>query len=163
MGDDLQGNRHPPGLKYMVIELFCHAAGGPEMVTSKGFDEAKLGIDPNQWTEFVLLVAEAATVWPTKYHRDMVLKLCEHTKAELCFGMEGQENVSPAGLPMALGTSPVHPGPNFIAFEMASKCPFSGKSGGQCPFSGQATGQAPANKTSLKEGQGVSTLQGCLS
>lgn len=154
--DDPQGNRHPPGLKYMVTELLCHAAGGPEMVTSKGFDEAKLGIDPSQWAEFLFVVSEAATVWPTKHHRDMVLKLCEHSKAEICFGLEGQVVALPADLPMAAAASPAE------AFQMASKCPFSGKSGGQCPFSGQSAGPAPANTTSV-ERRAASALQSCLS
>ena len=42
--EDASGTRHPPGLKYMVTELLCNSAGGPEVVTSKGFDEAKLGV-----------------------------------------------------------------------------------------------------------------------
>merc|ERR1712232_892038 len=148
--DDPRGNRHPPGLKYMVTELLCHTAGGPEIITSKGFDEAKLGIDPNQWTEFLSVVAEAATVWPTKHHRDMVLRLCEHSKAEICFGLEGQEAALPADLPVAAAASP--------AFQMASQCPFSGKSGGQCPFSGQSTGPSPANTTSVP-GRAVTALR----
>jgi len=151
--DDPRGNRHPPGLKYMVTELLCHAAGGPEMVTSKGFDEAKLGIDPSQWNEFLFVVAEAATVWPTKHHRDMVLRLCEHSKAEICFGMEGQECALPADMPMAAAASPAQ------VFQMASTCPFSGQAGGQCPFSGQSTGPAPANTTSEARGRAVSALR----
>ena len=34
--------RHPPGLTYLLTEVVCHAAGGPEVVTASGFDEAKL-------------------------------------------------------------------------------------------------------------------------
>ena len=41
--------RHPPGLKYLFTELLCSAAGGPEGVTSKSFDEAKLGVPAGQW------------------------------------------------------------------------------------------------------------------
>merc|ERR1711959_171440 len=29
------------------------------------------------------------TVWPTKHHREMVLKICEKSKAEICLGLEG--------------------------------------------------------------------------
>merc|ERR1719161_2539334 len=43
--EDQTGNRHPPGLKYMFTELLCHTAGGPEVVTSKGYYEAKLAVD----------------------------------------------------------------------------------------------------------------------
>merc|ERR1719456_2020561 len=56
--EDSSGMRHPPGLKYMVTELLCHSAGGPELPTSRGFDEAKLGIDPNEWQDFLGLVQE---------------------------------------------------------------------------------------------------------
>jgi hypothetical protein len=138
--DDSAGSRHPPGLKYMVTELLCHAAGGPEVVTSKGFDDAKLGIDPSQWFEFIRVAAEVAHVWPTKHHRDLVLNLCEQSKAELCFGMEGQEAALPVDLPAAAGTS-------SGAFQLASQCPFSGKSGSNCPFSGRASGLPAANST----------------
>jgi hemoglobin len=131
--DDSAGFRHRPGLKYMVTELFCHAAGGPEVVTSKGFDDAKLGIDPRQWSEFMSIAAEVASVWPTKHHRDIVLKLCEQSKAELCFGMEGQEAALPVDLPAAAVTSGAQ------VFKMSSQCPFSGKAGVTCPFSGQAS------------------------
>jgi hypothetical protein len=117
--DDPEAIRHPPGLKYMVTELFCNAAGGPEVVTSKGFDEAKLGINPNQWTEFLNVVAEVAAVWPTRHHRDMVLRLCEQSKAELCFGMEGQEATPPrsSGTCLDMSAEP----PAVQAFQMASK------------------------------------------
>jgi len=117
------------------------------MVTSRGFDEAKLGINPNQWADFLNVVAEAATVWPTKHHRDMVLKLCEQSKAEICFGLEGQEVVLPANLSLGATASPVE------AFHMASGCPFSGKSGGQCPFSGKSDGPAPLNTILGAEGR----------
>merc|ERR1712048_700784 len=155
--DDSQGNRHPPGLKYMVTELFCHVAGGPEVATSKGFDEAKLGIDPSQWSNFLSLVAETSTVWPTRHHRDMIMKLCERSKAEICFGLEGQEDAAPADPPTAGAASPAQ------AFQMTSKCPFSGKSGGQCPFSGQTTGQASANATEGAGSRAAAPLQGRLS
>lgn len=99
--DDLTGSRHPPGLNYMITELLCHMAGGPELPTSKGFDEAKLGVDPNQWTAFLEIVAETASVWPTRHHRELVLKVCERSKVEICFGLEGQEisDVTVAAIP----------------------------------------------------------------
>merc|ERR1712187_232957 len=126
--DDPAGKRHPPGLKYMFTELLCNSAGGPEKVTSKGFDEAKLGVDPNQWPAFLALVADAAAVWPTKHHRDLVLRICESSKAEVCTGMEGEASPLPVQASDAL-----------------PKCPFSGSSGGQCPFSGaNRTAAAPA-------------------
>merc|ERR1712048_920157 len=154
--DDAEGTRHPPGLKYMLTELLCHAAGGPEVVTSKGFDEAKLGIDPNQWAQFLALVGEAATLWPTKHHRDMVLKLCEHNKAEICFGLEGQETAASFDLPTSMDASSAQ------GFQMASKCPFSGKSGGQCPFSGKSASPAPSRTVLIAESGVNSTLQDCF-
>merc|ERR1712048_132092 len=149
--------RHPPGLKYMVTELFCHAAGGPEVATSKGFDDAKLGINPNQWNDFLTLVVETSTVWPTRHHRDMIMKLCENSKAEICFGLEGQGDAAPADLRTAEAASPAQ------SFQMTSKCPFSGQSGGQCPFSGQTTGQASANATEGAGSRAAAPLQGRFS
>lgn len=130
--DDEAGVRHPPGLKYMVTELLCHGAGGPEKVTSKGYDDAKLGIDPEQWLSFMGLVAETAAVWPTQHHRDLVLKICERSKAEICFGLEGQD-VPAVELPHFMPDE---------AISVAACCPVSGKSG-QCPFSGTRAAAPP--------------------
>jgi len=137
--DDTTGMRHPPGLKYMFTELLCHSAGGPELPTSKGFDEAKLGIAPAQWQDFLGLVAETASVWPTKHHRDMVLKICVQSKVEICMGLEGQSMppVNSAELTaMTVSSSAAD------AFAASGRCPFSGKSGGQCPFT---AGSQPSN------------------
>jgi hemoglobin len=135
---DASGVRHPPGLKYMVTELLCHSAGGPELPTSKGFDDAKLGVDPSQWSTFLKIVAEAATLWPTKHHRDIILQICERSKAEICFGLEGQEMPD---LEMAVA-------PGTDAFAMTGRCPFSGKAGGRCPFSGDQGGAVLAQNAS---------------
>jgi hemoglobin len=140
---DASGVRHPPGLKYMVTELLCHSAGGPELPTSKGFDDAKLGVDPDQWSNFLEIVAEAATVWPTKHHRDMILKICERSRAEICFGLEGQDMPD---LEMAVATDPNKTAQAF-AIPSEGCCPFSGKAGGKCPFSG---GQADVTQTLAK-------------
>jgi len=129
--DDPAGTRHPPGLKYMFTELFCNSAGGPEVATSKGFDEAKLGINPNQWPAFLALVAEAAAVWPTKHHKDIVLRICAASKVEICAGLEGE--VSP-GVDCPVPASDTLP-----------RCPFSGNSAGQCPFSGAKHGVAASS------------------
>jgi len=59
--EDPQSTRHPPGLKYMVTELLCRCTGGPEVVTSRSFDPAKLGVQAHQWPAFMQLAAEAAT------------------------------------------------------------------------------------------------------
>merc|ERR1712194_282044 len=126
--DDVSGSRHPPGLKYMLTELLCHSAGGPELAISKGFDDAKLGIDPKQWTAFLEIVAETAMVWPTKHHRELVLRICEQSKVEICFGLEGQE--TPAVNIAAIA--------GVDAFMPSGCCPFSGSSGGTCPFSGSS-------------------------
>merc|ERR1711971_415903 len=125
---DTTGSRHPPGLKYMLTELLCNSAGGPELPTSRGFDEAKLGVDPNQWIAFLEIAAEAAMVWPTKHHRELVLRICEKSKVEICFGLEGQEG--PAADIVAI--------PGVDVFVPSGRCPFSGSSGGSCPFSGSS-------------------------
>jgi hemoglobin len=134
--DDPRGTRHPPGLKYMLTELLCHGAGGPEMPTSKGFEDAKLGIDPSEWPHFLDVVAETAAIWPTRHHRELILKVCEKNKAEICFGLEGQE------LPNVEVASDVGVDP----FQMPTgRCPFSGQTAGptgRCPFSGQSGGQS---------------------
>merc|ERR1712137_50509 len=85
------------------------------------------------------------------------MKLCENTKAEICFGLEGQEGAAPADPPTAGAATPAQ------AFQMTSKCPFSGKSGGQCPFSGQTTGPALANATSGSGSRAAAPMQGRLS
>jgi hemoglobin len=136
--EDPSGTRHPPGLKYMVTELLCHAAGGPELPTSKGFDDAKLGVDPNEWSAFLQIVTETATIWPTRHHRELIVKICERSKAEICFGLEGHDMPN---LELAASS-----GIDGVAAAMpTSRCPFSGNSGGQCPFSGAS--QPPQNST----------------
>merc|ERR1712072_171060 len=125
--DDPSGIRHPPGLKYMVTELLCHSAGGPEMATSRGFDDAKLGVNAEQWSAFLEVAGEAATVWPTKHQREMVLKICEKSKAEICLGLEGVAMPEMEALAVM----------DTAGSDALMSCPFSGKSGGQCPFSGQ--------------------------
>jgi len=118
----------------MVTELLCNSSGGPEVVTSKGFDEAKLGVAPEQWQTFLELVAEAATLWPTKHHRDLVVKICEKSKVEICHGLEGVD----------VPTEDLLAAPSGPAFSMAGQCPFSGQTGaGRCPFSGKTGGQCP--------------------
>jgi hemoglobin len=142
--DDASGTRHPPGLKYMVTELLCHGSGGPELPTSKGFEDAKLGIDPSEWQVFLDVVAEAATIWPTKHHRDLILKVCEKNKAEICFGLEGQE------LPNVEVVADLATDPSV----QLGRCPFSGQSAGpnsRCPFSGsQSTAQRSHELTDRK-------------
>jgi hypothetical protein len=135
--EDASGNRHPPGLKYVITELLCHSAGGPELPTSKGFDEAKLGVDPEQWSVFLEIVAETATVWPTKHHRELIVKICEKSKVEICFGLESQAEPVVEAAQVA----------GVDAFAATAQCPFSGKSG-KCPFSsGQPAAKAARNAT----------------
>ena len=59
--DDPNGRRHPPGIKYLLTELLCSAAGGPEVVTARGFDDAKLGVPAASWA------APAASSLSTRY------------------------------------------------------------------------------------------------
>merc|ERR1719277_1756441 len=79
-----------------------------------------------------------------------MVRLCEQNKAEFCFGMEGQEAASPGNLPSFADSQPFH---------MASKCPFSGKSGGRCPFSGHSGSSSQGNSTSVAQGRVASPVQ----
>ena len=87
--------RHPPGLKYVLTELVCHTAGGPEVLTAEGFDDAKLGVLPEQWDTFMALARRAAEeVWPGKPVVVGALEaLLEEVKPELCIGMAGKGEV----------------------------------------------------------------------
>jgi len=82
--EDPQSKRHAAGLKYMVTELTCNCTGGPEVVTSKGFDDAKLGVPAEQWPTFLELANEAATLWPSQLLRTSLLNALAEQKAELC-------------------------------------------------------------------------------
>jgi hypothetical protein len=149
--DDPSGNRHPPGLKYMFTELFCNAAGGPEVVTSKGFDEAKLGIDPRQWPTFLALVEEAAGMWPTKHHRELVMKICEASKVEICQGLEGE--ATPVVRGYAGGSDAINATGDF-GMPVMGGCPFSGgmPAMGGCPFSGKVGGRCPISGFGISGG-----------
>jgi len=93
---DSPGIRHPPGLKYMMTELMCNSLGGPEIVTSKGFEEAKLGIRQEQWDAFMALAGEVARVWPTQRHRDLVLQALTDQKVHICVGLAAETTTSAA-------------------------------------------------------------------
>jgi len=84
---DPAGKRHPPGLKYMLTELVCNASGGPEVVTSKGFDEAKLGVLAEEWPVFIELATEAAAIWPIPHLRNSIINALGTCKAEICTGI----------------------------------------------------------------------------
>jgi len=88
--------RHPPGLKYVLTELLCHAAGGPEVLTVRGFDDAKLGVLPTQWDVFMALAQQAAEqVWPGKPVLVGSLEaLLEEVKPELCIGVVAEDEVA---------------------------------------------------------------------
>jgi len=89
--EDLAGKRHPPGLKYMLTELVCSSTGGPEVVTSKGFDEAKLGVQPQEWPAFLQLASEAAELWPIAHLRNGLVAALGTVKAEICIGIFEEE------------------------------------------------------------------------
>jgi len=92
---DTEGDhRHPPGLKYMVTELLCNGMGGPELVTSKGYDDAKLGVPLEEWPIFLTLAAEAAELFPTSHHRTAIVAQLNQLKGEICVGIvaEGEES-----------------------------------------------------------------------
>jgi hemoglobin len=87
-------HRHAPGLKYMVTELLCNGLGGPELVTSKGYDDAKLGVPIEEWPLFLTLAAEAAELFPTQHHRTALVAQLNELKPEICVGIvaEGEDS-----------------------------------------------------------------------
>jgi len=84
--DDTDGlsKRHPAGLKYMLTELVCNATGGPEVVTAKGFDEAKLGVTAEEWPTFLTIVAECAEFWPLQALRNSMVSKFSEIKPHIC-------------------------------------------------------------------------------
>jgi hypothetical protein len=76
----------------MVTELFCHGMGGPEVATSKGYDDAKLGVPVEEWPLFLTLAAEAAEVFPTSHHRTAVVSHLNELKPEICVGIVSDED-----------------------------------------------------------------------
>jgi len=95
--DNPAGKRHPPGLKYMVTELVCNCVGGPELVTSKGFDEAKLGVQPHEWPAFIELASEAAQLWPVPQLRNSLMGALGTVKVEICIGVLDEDASPEAG------------------------------------------------------------------
>merc|ERR1712048_825142 len=79
--------RHPAGLKYMVTELVCNGTGGPEIVTSRGFDDAKLGIDEHEWPAFLSLAEKAADIWSDMSLKGALMTVLGELKEEICIGV----------------------------------------------------------------------------
>ena len=78
------------GLKYLLTELLCNAAGGAAIVTSKGFDDAKLGV--KDWRRFLSAAREtAARVWHDKHVTGAVLAELEGVQAELVVGLAASD------------------------------------------------------------------------
>jgi len=94
--EDPQSKRHAAGLKYMVTELICNCTGGPEIVTSKGFDDAKLGVPAEQWPTFLEVANEAAMLWPSQLLRTSVLNALAEQKAELCIDVFAEDDSAEA-------------------------------------------------------------------
>lgn len=165
--EDAQSKRHGPGLKYMVTELICNCTGGPEVVTSKGFDDAKLGIPVEQWPTFLELANEAATLWPSQLLRTSLLSALSEQKAELCIGVIEEDDseeavkrrrIQAAGFghfeataaldkcggdpskALDLLTTGWSPGLGESTTQLGVVNSFSGYAGG-CPFSGTPAGE----------------------
>merc|ERR1719281_781893 len=70
-------------------------------------------------------------MWPTRHHKELVLKICESSKTEICAGMEGEAAVVEGAREL-----------NATAIGSSGGCPFSGASGagGRCPFTGASGG-----------------------
>merc|ERR1719188_802566 len=95
---DQSNRRTQAGLKYLVTELVCSSAGGPEVVTSRGFDDAKLGISVEDWPTFLTLAGEAAAaVWG----KGCVVSACivealAAQQPEICLGVVAEDHSSSA-------------------------------------------------------------------
>merc|ERR1711904_663441 len=70
--------------------------GGPEIVTSKGFDDAKLGVPAEQWPTFLEVANEAAMLWPSQLLRTSVLNALAEQKAELCIDVFAEDDSAEA-------------------------------------------------------------------
>eukprot|EP00746_Dinoflagellata_sp_MGD_P147588 gnl/MRDRNA2_/MRDRNA2_79925_c0_seq1.p1 gnl/MRDRNA2_/MRDRNA2_79925_c0~~gnl/MRDRNA2_/MRDRNA2_79925_c0_seq1.p1 ORF type:complete len:745 (+),score=138.35 gnl/MRDRNA2_/MRDRNA2_79925_c0_seq1:150-2237(+) len=95
---DPTNTRTPAGLKYLVTELVCSSAGGPQIVTSKGFDDAKLGVPVEEWPAFLELVEEVArTIFGNDTVQQSIKAAIEDQKSELCMGLV-TEDLSPEAI-----------------------------------------------------------------
>eukprot|EP00441_Pelagodinium_beii_P045185 CAMPEP_0197625498 /NCGR_PEP_ID=MMETSP1338-20131121/4848_1 /TAXON_ID=43686 ORGANISM="Pelagodinium beii, Strain RCC1491" /NCGR_SAMPLE_ID=MMETSP1338 /ASSEMBLY_ACC=CAM_ASM_000754 /LENGTH=882 /DNA_ID=CAMNT_0043195925 /DNA_START=65 /DNA_END=2713 /DNA_ORIENTATION=+ len=167
--EDTTQVRHASGLKYVLTELVCNGTGGPEVVTSKGFEEAKLGVAQEEWPAFLTLVAQAAEIWPSQHMRNALISVMGDLKADICIGMasatEGPESkrrkkLQDAGFDRYLAEAALEKtGDAEAALALlmtgwvpedatrpptpqVSGCPFAG-SAGVCPFTGKG-GPLPA-------------------
>jgi len=164
--EDTTQVRHAPGLRYVLTELVCNGSGGPEVVTSKGFEEAKLGVVQEEWPAFLALVAEAADIWPSQYLRNALVSVMSDLKADICLGMvntsetpesKGRKQLQDAGFDRYLAEAALEKTGNSetaLALLMSgwvpeetttpaapvpSGCPFGfGGKTGVCPISGKA-------------------------
>merc|ERR1712190_147182 len=156
--------RHAPGLRYVLTELVCNGTGGPEVVTSKGFEEAKLGVAQEEWPAFLALVAQAADIWPSQHLRNALISVMNDLKADICLGMvntsetpesKGRKQLQDAGFDRYMAEAALQKtGTADAALALLvsgwvpedttspptpvpSGCPFGGRVG-VCPFSGKS-------------------------
>ena len=91
-----QAQRHPPALKYMVTELLCSITGGLDLVTSMGFEGAKLGVALSQWAAFLQLTqATALEFFPRPEDQSGLLDAIRGSKEEFCAKAVPEERQSP--------------------------------------------------------------------
>lgn len=94
---DPTNKRTPAGLKYLVTELVCAGAGGPQVVTSMGFDDAKLGVRVEEWPAFLELVREtAADCWSSVDIQRSIRAVIEEQQPEICMGLATEEQSADA-------------------------------------------------------------------
>merc|ERR1712193_256115 len=65
-------------------------------VTSKGFDDTKLGVPAEQWPTFLEVANEAAMLWPSQLLRTSVLNALAEQKAELCIDVFAEDDSAEA-------------------------------------------------------------------
>jgi len=176
--------RTPPGLKFLVTELVCSSAGGPEVVTSRGFDDAKLGVPVDDWSFFLEMATDTAKlVWPSSSTvQKGVVAMLDDQKVELCFGLVAEDSDSAdrsrqalmqAGFglfevtaalehckgdgqqAMELLTSGWKPPTPTAPTSQPAACPFSGARAGACPAGRIAAAVAAAEAPSAGSASGL--------
>eukprot|EP00746_Dinoflagellata_sp_MGD_P163229 gnl/MRDRNA2_/MRDRNA2_91157_c0_seq1.p1 gnl/MRDRNA2_/MRDRNA2_91157_c0~~gnl/MRDRNA2_/MRDRNA2_91157_c0_seq1.p1 ORF type:complete len:936 (-),score=212.41 gnl/MRDRNA2_/MRDRNA2_91157_c0_seq1:396-2975(-) len=156
--EDPNLKRHAAGLKYMLTELACNCTGGPEIITSKGFDDAKLGVPAEQWPTFLELANEAATLWPSQLLRTSLLNALAEQKAEICIGVMGEDDSVEA---KAMRKIQVAGYGHFEATAALEKCGGDPNKALELLTAGWAPGLTPGSSMQSENGYAFSSVGRC--
>ena len=87
--DEAHHRVHPAGFKYLVTEMVCWAAGGPQQYTGKTMAESheELGITAGEWDAFMDdLQATFNKFDVPQAERDELVVIVESTKSDIVVG-----------------------------------------------------------------------------